>query len=124
MATAQLNVRIDADLKAGGDAVLERFGVPAVQVIRDAWQYMVDNQKLPEFCAKRAENVTGQNEALLISESGAGMASRLAREAGIIAEFDSMTYEQIRETAYEEMLIEQEERRVQDARRIQEACDA
>lgn len=117
MATAQLNVRINADLKAGGDAVLERFGVPAVQVIRDVWQYMVDNQSLPEFSMKRFEGNATSDEALCVVESGAGMASRLASEAGILTEFDSMTFEQIRETAYEEMLIEQEERRNREMNR-------
>lgn len=110
MATAQLNVRIDKDLKAAGDAVLERFGVPAVQIIRDAWQYMAENQRIPQF----GNNLAKQDDAKRIDaerriETQAGMALRLAREAGLRGELETMTFEQLRETAYEEMLMEQGE---------------
>lgn len=117
MAMAQLNVRIDPDLKAAGDAVLERFGASAVKVIRDAWQYMADHQKLPDYDllanagSKNAQDGNGiEDQILAEAERGEGMAVRLAREVGIRASFESMTYSEIRETAYEEMLIEEAER--------------
>jgi len=108
MATAQLNVRIDADLKAAGDAVLERFGASSVQVVRSAWQYMADHQRLPDFvqanAGERGSRVTAESDA------GAGMALRLAREAGLRAELEAMPYEELRQGAYEEMLLEEAER--------------
>ena len=108
MASAQLNVRIDADLKSAGDAVLERFGASAVQVIRAAWQYMADHQRLPEFVSSATENI---EEIPPMPETyAAGIALRLAREAGLRAELESMSFEELRESAYEEMLIEEAER--------------
>lgn len=108
MATAQLNVRIDEDLKLAGDLVLERFGVSAVQIVRAAWQYMADHQRLPEFArAGETEPTAYKADAIVHAESGAGMALRLAREAGLRAELESMTYAELRESAYEEALIEE-----------------
>ena len=108
MATAQLNVRIDAGLKAAGDAVLERAGVSSVQVVRSAWQYMADHQRLPEFVLPGpASKAQGESCA---AEQGAAMAVRLAREAGLRAELESMSFAELRESAYEEMLLEEAER--------------
>ena len=113
MATAQLNVRIDEDLKAAGDAVLERYGVPAVQVIRDVWYYMAENQRIPELNGRSSSDDSQVDAAVRNRiEDQAGMAFRLAREAGLRAELEEMTYEQLRESAYEEMLAEMEERHV------------
>lgn len=113
MATAQLNVRIDEDLKAAGDAVLERNGVPVVQVIRDVWSYMAENQRIPQL-GRSGVQEESSNDALARSliENQAGMAMRLAQEAGLRAQLESMTYEQLRESAFEEMLAEMEERHV------------
>ena len=108
MATAQLNARIDSREKQAGDAVLERFGVPATQVIRDTWRYMAEHQRLPHYVKVGTAVQSDEADDMCARiDSGAGMAVRLAREAGIRAVFESMTYDQIRETAYEEMLIEQ-----------------
>ena len=105
MATAQLNVRIDANLKAAGDAVLERFGVSSVQIIRSAWQYMADHQRLPDFASPDEKGRAGEVAAEV--GTGAGMALRLAREAGLRAELDAMSYGELRRSAYEEMLLEE-----------------
>jgi len=113
VATAQLNVRIDEDLKAAGDAVLERYGVPAVQVIRDIWHYMAEHQRIPELNGRSTSGGSQVDAAIQNRiEDQAGMAFRLAREAGLRAEFEEMTYEQLRESAYEEMLAEMDERYV------------
>lgn len=113
MATAQLNVRIDEDLKAAGDAVLERYGVPAVQVIRDVWHYMAEHQRIPELNG-RSTGGNSQVDAATRNriDDQAGMALRLARETGLRAELEAMTYEDLRESAYEEMLAEMDERHV------------
>ena len=113
MATAQLNVRIDEDLKAAGDAVLERYGVAAVSVIRDAWRYMANNQRLPQYGDRPVQSSTTDDTSTRgWVDAQAGMALRLAREAGLRAELEAMTFEQLRESAYDEMLAEMEERRV------------
>ncbi len=108
MATTQLNVRIDADLKAAGDAVLERFGVSSVQVVRKVWQYMADHQRLPELVL--SESDSKEQEEAIAAERGAAMAVRLAREAGLRADLESMSFAELRESAYEEMLLEETER--------------
>lgn len=108
MATAQLNVRIDADLKAAGDSVLDRFGVSSVQIVRSAWQYMADHQKLPSFAQKA--DVQSPDKATAQISDGAGMAIKLAREAGLRAEFEAMSYDELRESAFEEMMLEKAER--------------
>lgn len=36
-ATSQLNVRMDSELRAAGDAVLERVGVTPAEVVRALW---------------------------------------------------------------------------------------
>lgn len=113
VATAQLNVRIDEDLKAAGDAVLERYGVPAVQVIRDVWHYMAEHQRIPELNGRSTDGSSQVDTTIRTRiEEQAGMAFRLAREAGLRAELEAMTYEQLRESAYEEMLAEMDERHV------------
>ena len=112
MTTAQLNVRIDDGLKAAGDAVLERHGVPAVQVIRDVWRYMAEHQRIPQLGERASSTAAPIDDAARHRiEEQSGMALRLAREAGLRAELEAMTYEQLRETAYDEMLAEMEERR-------------
>ena len=108
MTTTQLNVRIDAGLKAAGDAVLARFGVSSVQIVRSAWQYMVDHQRLPDFVQPNVAEQAGRGAAE--TDAGAGMALRLAREAGLRAELEAMSYEELRQSAYEEMLIEEVQR--------------
>ena len=109
MASVQLNVRLDANLKSAGDAVLERCGASAVQVVRAAWQYMADHQRLPDYACPEAASAQGETPAPEALSSG--MAMRLAREAGLRAELESMSYADLRETAYEEMLLEEAERR-------------
>ena len=114
MATAQLNVRIDEDLKAAGDAVLERFGTSAVQVVRDVWRYMADYQRIPQFDERAASSDKAAPDGALLNrvENLSGMVPRLAREAGLRSEFEAMAYEQLRESAFEEMLAEMDERHV------------
>lgn len=108
MAAVQLNVRIDEDLKRAGDAVLERFGVSTVQIVRELWQYMADHQKLPDFAADEDSSRIWDDDGF--DDTGAGMALRMARESGLRVQLESMTYEELRESAYEEALLEKGER--------------
>lgn len=103
MGLAQLNVRIDAGLKSAGDSVLERCGVSTVQIIRSLWQYMSERQTVPDFAKSKSSKSKDDATA---GEQGAGMAMRLAREAGLRAELEAMSFSELREAAFEEMLIE------------------
>ena len=53
--TLQINTRLDADLKRGGDAVFSRYGLGTSEVIRALWKYVVDHQALPTFLERRQE---------------------------------------------------------------------
>lgn len=72
--TLQLNTRIDADLKRGGDAVLAHCGTNATDAIRGLWNYLVANQTVPEFLAKKG----AEKNAWV--DDGCGLAVRIASE--------------------------------------------
>lgn len=112
MPTAQLNARIDVAEKMAGDAVLARHGVSATQVIRDTWRYMAEHQRLPHYMNDGMRVSDERAELCGRVDAGAGMALRLASEAGIRAELEAMTYAELRETAFEEMLAERAEAHV------------
>lgn len=70
--TLQINTRLDADLKRGGDAVFSRYGLGTSEVIRALWKYVVDHQALPTFLERR-------QEAAGWADDGCGMAVAMAR---------------------------------------------
>lgn len=118
MEATQLNVRLDKSIKSAGDAVLRRQNVSAARIIRDLWRYMADHQEVPDFERfaqvsrdTRADCAESKKATRAEVEGSAGLAVRLAREAGIRTDFDRLSYEELRELAFEEMLVEQEEKR-------------
>lgn len=48
MPTTQMNVRLDSELKAAGDAVLEREGVTPSQMVRAIWEWLVVEDRVPD----------------------------------------------------------------------------
>ena len=42
---SQLNVRLDSDLKAAGDSVLDLYGVSATEVIRSLWEKFAQGEE-------------------------------------------------------------------------------
>ena len=46
--STMVNVRLDADLKGRGCAVLDKNGVSVTQLVRRAFEYLDQNQRLPE----------------------------------------------------------------------------
>ena len=52
---ATLNVRLDAALKARGNAVLEAAGLGASDIVRALWEEMAVTQKVPEFSAHQVK---------------------------------------------------------------------
>lgn len=55
-ANATLNVRIDKNLKARGDAVLMREGASVSDAIRELYRYLDQSQKLPFWMKEEGEN--------------------------------------------------------------------
>lgn len=73
----QLNTRLNADLKRGGDAVFARFGLSPSEVVRKVWQYAVDTQSLPDFM-ERTTSDDALNRKLQLAREASGMAARLS----------------------------------------------
>ncbi|MBT1176012.1 type II toxin-antitoxin system RelB/DinJ family antitoxin [Bifidobacterium callimiconis] len=86
MTTVQMNVRIDAQLKATVDDVLRRNGASASDMIRSVWSYIADRQQLP-LLETTAEEEARQRQRLrklaLIDES-AGYAQKELAQVGAI----------------------------------------
>ena len=118
MPMAQLNVRLSTEVKRSGDATLARCGVSATDAVRALWRYLGERGELPGFMrdseapAQKAPALSAavSSEVLAIddnSHSGQGLALRLARERGLcVPSVQSITYEDLREQAFEEMLEE------------------
>ena len=108
----QMNVRIDAERKAGGDAVLAKFGLTPTYAVRTLWDYLAERKALPDFMtadhnAKSSAGNAGAATFAALAEEGAGMAARLAQQAGIACELlQGITYEELRDAAYEERFDE------------------
>lgn len=45
--SAQMNVRLDPQLKEAGDAVLASLGMTPSQAVRELWQYLTENGHMP-----------------------------------------------------------------------------
>lgn len=45
--SAQMNVRMDRQLKEAGDAVLASLGMTPSQAVRALWEYLVINERMP-----------------------------------------------------------------------------
>lgn len=45
--SAQMNVRLDSQLKEAGDAVLASLGMTPSQAVRELWQYLTENGDMP-----------------------------------------------------------------------------
>ena len=68
--SAQINIRMEPNLKAAGDAVLERLGMRPSDAVRALYEYLVREQRIPE--------------ELVIDASSNGAASWTAEWAGCV----------------------------------------
>ena len=116
-AVVQMNVRLDAELKAKGDGVLERVGLTPTKAVRALWERLAS-------CSDRPEKVTEllmpqerpsdesedaeRSRKLRIAREGAQIVARSLAERGI--ELSSVTddtpYEELRERVLVERLQE------------------
>jgi antitoxin component of RelBE/YafQ-DinJ toxin-antitoxin module len=107
MEVAQLNARIDLQVKREGDAALARAGVSATEAIRALWSYLAETGKLPSFMGEHdGEPVAVIPANANVADEGAGMALSLARAHGLATSFESSTYEELRDLAFDEMVSE------------------
>lgn len=107
MELAQLNARIDLQVKREGDAVLARVGVSATEAIRALWSYLAETGKLPEFMGEQqAEPAAAPTLNETAADEGAGMALAMAQKRGLATSFESLSYDELRELAFDEMANE------------------
>ena len=106
MAVAQLNARLDQNLKREGDATLLRYGVSTTDAIRALWSYLASAKELPSFMRPHEvpeADASQQNHAT----DSAGLAARMAREQRLVVDvLHSMSYAALRDAALEESLNE------------------
>jgi len=107
MAVTQLNTRMDESLRQSGDAVFKRYGYTPAEVVKSTWQYAAAHQEPPDFLRPRPNGP--ENDLDDAIERGMGMAGRFLEARGIRDAFAGMTFEDLRDAAYEEDLIEREE---------------
>ena len=105
----QMNTRIDDELKRAGDSVLRRYDLTPSAAVRALWSYLVKTNSLPEFLRKQREEDAPVQEARQAIEHDAGYALKLADEAHLLAELDALSFDELREAAFEEALLEKEE---------------
>lgn len=106
---AQLNTRVPADLKRGGDAVFSRYGLSASEVVRGVWRFAVENQSVPEFLLEEKPCAS-----VVDPSDGCGLAVRVAAQecgfvdAGLAPEYASWQDE--RDAMYDDLLTGMDER--------------
>ena len=105
MPAAQLNTRIDAHLKEQGDAVLAAFDRTATDAVRSLWSHMAATKSLPPFM-ETEESQENRRRSRELAASGAGMAVAMARDAGLSVNLQDLTFEELREAAFEEAIAE------------------
>lgn len=117
MATVQMNVRIDGDLKEAGDKALKELGVSATDAVRALWAYVADRKAMPDLSthADEAACEEERRRRLRLVEESAGMVHRELMKAGLIGEdedlLDGMSYKELRESMYARKLDEYLEQR-------------
>lgn len=114
MATAQINARIDADVKAAGDAAFAYAGYTPTQAIRALWEFgarnLHDPKKLRSFLDQLENDRspgTTMEDIVKEVEEGPLIYERALREMGIYTmEPCDTPYEELLEQALAEKMIE------------------
>ena len=112
---AQLNVRMDPELKAAGDSVLDLYGISPSELIRALWEKIASGEEAFGQVAKAlaAEPAVGKprviqkEEAMSVADWFAWRFYAFAKELGLDpSTFEPTTDEEFEELLYEEYLEE------------------
>lgn len=76
----QMNVRIDRQLKEAGDAVLAQIGMTPSQAVRELWQYLTENGRMP-VAKRNNDEVPSDDMRSKVSSS------RVSEGAALISNF-------------------------------------
>ena len=114
-ATAQINARINAELKQRGDAALAAAGLTPTQAVRALWELAAEHAERPEVIeqalfperAERAASEAEQRRSRRLAAAQRG--PRIVEEAIAVAGIDieasdasTMSYDELKELAYTE----------------------
>ena len=116
-ATAQINARIDADLKASGDVALAKAGLTPTKAIRMMWERFASladqPEKISELVSNQSPRLSPEARAerdrrLALVREGATIVSRslASRGVAVLEGFAEPSYEELREQALLERLSE------------------
>ena len=114
---SQVNARIDAELKAEGDAALAAAGITPTKAVRMLWQlavrYRDDPEKLlaaldPDAAEPSADELAERQRKVEAARRGANLMKEFFEERGIELRPDPepLSYEELRELALEERMRE------------------
>ena len=115
-AIAQVNARIDANLKTAGDAALAKAGLTPTKAIRALWQRFAELTDRPEKIRELVESSDAlapagraeQERKLNLAQEGSMIVSRSLAERGVVVPegFEELSYEELREQVLLERLRE------------------
>lgn len=77
--SAQMNVRMDRQLKEAGDAVLASLGMTPSQAVRALWEYLVINERMPS--KEGSAEILSDEANQRFVESRAAQGSHIIRDA-------------------------------------------
>ena len=113
---AQINARIDASLKAAGDAALAKAGLTPTKAIRALWQRFAELEDRPEKIRELVESSeelgpgerAEQERKLSLAQEGPMIVSQSLAERGIAVPegLEELSYEELREQVLLERLHE------------------
>lgn len=115
---AQINVRIDRELKEAGDAVLARLGVSPSQIVRDLWAKLAECRDNPQqvlealqLNVRTAEEQAEIDRKLAIIDRATTRLEEFAKRYGLsLANCEPLTEEELEEARWEEYLERGKER--------------
>lgn len=117
--TAQVNARIDAELKREGDAALAAAGLTPTQAVRALWELAAQLKDAPgqlratlfpnEQQRERAAQDKELQRKLKLAEEGANLMERFYRSSGLPwpPTTSELSYEELKELAYKEQFGEE-----------------
>ena len=115
LATAQINARIEPELKASGDAALAAAGLSPTQAIRALWELAarnaddprtIESTLFPEHAQQQREATQARRAArMAAARRGAGLADTIMAAHGISLPADGLpelSPDELRDLAYQE----------------------
>lgn len=105
MATVQMNTRIEKSLKTAGDEVLHRYGYSPSSAVQALWNFVVEQNALPDFMPPKGID-RAKAERLELIRASEGMALRMFQELtgldGLSPEIANLSDRELKELGWAE----------------------